>query len=788
MRRFRLGNRVVDLDDLSVHHDNQVVSLAPLEGRLLERLLQEPEAIVPADVLLQEVWGYAAGVRTRTVTTTVHRLRGKLEADPRKPRHLHTRRGKGLQLVEVEPIARARRQQLPRFRTPWFERPHEERAVRELLEADWPIVTLVGPGGVGKSRLASRVAQGLERDVVFVSVGGLPTGALALQELRQALGVRGEGEHALEDALAARPVLVVLDEVEGLLPFVRELPERAPSGRFLLTSRADLGIPEEAVHEVRPFEGEEGRSFLRGRLAASRWGGPATDEMLDRTLAAFDGLPLALELVAARPEPLREVLASAERRGPMDAVGLQLDLERSLAPLEPEALEVLCQLAMMEAPLRDDAVARWLGPEVLPRLRDLGGRSLVTWRDGWWVLRLVREHLLRTDGPWDVRRERLDVFLTDEAHRFRQQLYRQPRQAMAAFTPLAQDVRRALQRTALGRVPDLAHALEELYVSLGQGEALRDVLRTALLRCPESPMLQLLAGVHLEADPLPHLELARGSEIPAVRHTALVYASIVAWSAMRPADVEAALVDVEDPLRRRELQVSACRLARLHRTPAALSVGALLDEVGDTFPSIRCELLVEAALLDVARRAFHVAAQRLAVAEELALEIGLHSTLGNVRHARAMVLGTVDPEEGAIGMVRVAREAAASGNRALATSMSLPAGVLFGVLGLWDEARPWLRRAYESSQVGKGVRRAARIALALQELEEGREGTAVEALLRPWKGPGGRTVELLQRVVRAELSGLSRRDAHLRLAATLRQEEPQILPMAVAAALERRWA
>ena len=102
-QKFRLGTVIVDLESGTVTSPSGVVALRPVEQRLLGLLARHAPEVVTRQQLLQEVWGYAATTRTRTIGTTVSRLRPKLE-EASKPQHLLTVHGAGFRLVGLEPV------------------------------------------------------------------------------------------------------------------------------------------------------------------------------------------------------------------------------------------------------------------------------------------------------------------------------------------------------------------------------------------------------------------------------------------------------------------------------------------------------------------------------------------------------------------------------------------------------------------------------------------------------------------------------------------------------------
>jgi predicted ATPase/DNA-binding SARP family transcriptional activator len=196
--------------------------------------------------------------------------------------------------------------------------------VRKALE-ERPVVTICGPGGVGKTRLAMTVASGCAGQVAQVALVELasvrdadatvPLIACALDvEQRQHLTLAQTIEEFIQD----RAVLLVLDNCEHVLdavvPLVQRLCRQCLNLTVLATGREPLGVPGESVHPLAPLSvpaagaGDEARSAASVQLFAERAAEARPGFTLDeRNLAAvteicrrLDGLPLAIELAAAR--------------------------------------------------------------------------------------------------------------------------------------------------------------------------------------------------------------------------------------------------------------------------------------------------------------------------------------------------------------------------------------------------------------------------------------------------------------------------------------------------------
>ena len=205
-------------------------------------------------------------------------------------------------------------------------REREIAEVREWLDRT-RLVTLVGPGGIGKTRLAVEAAALLldeYRDGVWlVELAGLANEALVDQTVASALGVREQGERPVAESLAewleTRQLLLVLDNCEHLVAACARLAERllgaAPELRVLATSREALGVPGEAAWPVpalavpagadEALECEATALFADRALLARPGFEPAANVALVADLCRrLEGVPLAIELAAARVKTL----------------------------------------------------------------------------------------------------------------------------------------------------------------------------------------------------------------------------------------------------------------------------------------------------------------------------------------------------------------------------------------------------------------------------------------------------------------------------------------------------
>jgi predicted ATPase/DNA-binding SARP family transcriptional activator len=174
------------------------------------------------------------------------------------------------------------------------------------------LVTLVGPAGVGKTRLGIEVAHQLTTPggVWLVRLDAVPPDAALLQVLEQTLHVTG-GEQGLHDRLSAAGTVLLLDNCEhvtaAVATLVVSLLDAVPQLRVLATSQAPLGLEEEYRHQLEPLTQEESVTlFARRALELRRQFvlDPSTRALVQEVCRSLDGLPLAIELAASRVRSL----------------------------------------------------------------------------------------------------------------------------------------------------------------------------------------------------------------------------------------------------------------------------------------------------------------------------------------------------------------------------------------------------------------------------------------------------------------------------------------------------
>jgi predicted ATPase/DNA-binding SARP family transcriptional activator len=247
-----------------------------------------------------------------------------------------------------------------------------EEICATLRGGDARLLTLTGPGGAGKTRLALEAANALAGEIpegaFFVPLDTIRDPALLLPAIAQALAVRETRERALLESIServvGRRVLMLLDNFEQLVdtaPLLTEVLEAAPSLTFLVTSRAALRLNGEREYPVEPLGRKDAVALFVARAQAAEPSFRLTDEnttAVEEICTRLDGLPLALELAAARTKLLRpqamldrldqrfDFLSHGPRDKPVRHRALRDTVAWSYELLDPEEQRLFARLAV----------------------------------------------------------------------------------------------------------------------------------------------------------------------------------------------------------------------------------------------------------------------------------------------------------------------------------------------------------------------------------------------------------------------------------------------------------
>jgi predicted ATPase/class 3 adenylate cyclase len=213
---------------------------------------------------------------------------------------------------EFPPLRTPGSVELPTPATPFLGREHELfDAVSLVYGRDPRVLTIVGPGGTGKTRFAIELARLLGDDAeggtVFVPLAPLRDAEFVLPAVADRLGASAPDPTAIADRIGERRTHVVCDNLEQLLPGaarpLAELVAAVPTLKLFVTSREALRIQGEAELDLPPLVRDEAIELFCERARAVRpdvTPTAAVTELCER----LDGLPLALELAAARTKLL----------------------------------------------------------------------------------------------------------------------------------------------------------------------------------------------------------------------------------------------------------------------------------------------------------------------------------------------------------------------------------------------------------------------------------------------------------------------------------------------------
>ena len=306
----RFGDVEVDVPGRELRRAGQQVHLEPQAFDLLAELLEHRDRVLSKNDLFDGVWGHRF-VSDANLTTRIKEIRRALGDDGARQHTIRNVPGRGYRFVaELEVEGTTER---PAGAARLIGRDDE---MAELLAAliRSPVVTLTGPGGVGKSTLARAVAERAAHSyadgVRVVELSALDGGEQVLPALARAVDVVldvDQPERAIR-TIAGLEVLLVLDNCEHVIDDVGSLVDRLTDVAgvrlgVLATSRVRLGLGVESVVEVHPLSAARAFELFAVRTGAIR---PSLDldevgrDRVAMLLTGLDRLPLTIEMAAAR--------------------------------------------------------------------------------------------------------------------------------------------------------------------------------------------------------------------------------------------------------------------------------------------------------------------------------------------------------------------------------------------------------------------------------------------------------------------------------------------------------
>ena len=424
---------------------------------------------------------------------------------------------------DFPPLKSLHQTNLPIATTPFLGREKELGEVLALLSRDdLRLLTLTGPGGTGKTRLAAQAAGELAEEyrngVWWIPLAPLRDPALVVETAAQTLGA----QDGLVDHIGDKSMLLLFDNFEQVINAagdVATLLVSCPNLDVLVTSREPLHVTGEQEYAVPPLVHEEGVGFFLTRARAVE---PdfLVDDAVSEICRRLDDLPLCLELAAARVKALssQQILDRLEHRLPLLTGGardlperqrtLRATIEWSYDLLAPEEQRLFAHLAVFSGGCILEA-AEEIAETDVDTLQSLLDKSLLRrTRDRYWMLETIREYaaeqLTDSGERQDLERRHAEHFtaLAEEGDRH---LRGSPKEWLDRLEPEHDNFRAAIDRlNAAGEtqlVLRLAGSLQRFWYMRGHHLEARRRLEHALVvdKSPTAARAKALNGATMMA-------------------------------------------------------------------------------------------------------------------------------------------------------------------------------------------------------------------------------------------------------------------------------------------------
>jgi predicted ATPase len=317
---FRFEGFTLDLERGSLCDENGEIELRPKSFEVLRYLVSSAGRLVTKDEIIGLVWSNVT-VSDDSLTRCISDIRFALRDQQQRIIKTVPRRGYRFAAQPLRPSAAAINN-LPAQTTSFLGRDKELTGVGVLL-SEARLITISGVGGVGKTRLAIHVAREVQRDfpdgvwfVEFAAVGDLRAVGHAVAGVFGIAQQAGKTiEQSVVSSLSGRRLLLILDNCEHLIDAIAALAHdilsNCPQVSLLATSREALMVGGERIWPLRPLEFAQGIASPavalfadRARAAEPNFDLGSEGDAVCEICRRLDGIPLAIELAAARIRPM----------------------------------------------------------------------------------------------------------------------------------------------------------------------------------------------------------------------------------------------------------------------------------------------------------------------------------------------------------------------------------------------------------------------------------------------------------------------------------------------------